>query len=353
MKFSVLEKNLIQQIESNIRDVTPGVLVRAYQNGRVICDISVGNTYPYYDLASLTKIIFTTQVMMLTYESKAWSFDSKVKDYLSWFPSEETRVKDLLTHTSGMKWWHAFFKEIDTSLPRTDRKAIIQKRLSEQVFEDKTKCVYSDLNFLTLLFFLEKIYQKDILEIWRDLKALFYEGTTLDFNVDNIPSSRKSLYAPTEECPWRKKLLQGEVHDENTWAMGGVSTHAGLFGSIDDVSWYALALRSEILGVAKYQVRQKTARVFTERSVAPEVGDFALGFMVPTKGASSSGSYFSTHSIGHIGFTGTSIWFDPKQDLSVIILSNRLLYGRDNDRFKKLRPQIHDWLFEGLRKSSL
>jgi CubicO group peptidase (beta-lactamase class C family) len=353
MKYSILEKQLAHQIESHMKDVTPGVLVRAYQNGRVVCDISVGKTYPYYDLASLTKIIFTNQVMMLAYENGAWNFDSRVKNFLNWFPSEDTRILDLLTHTSGMKWWQAFFKKIDLSSSRSERKTFIEKLLAEQSLSSEKKCVYSDLNFLTLMFFLQQIYQKDVVDIWKETKEIFYEGTTLDFSIDNIPAHQKIFYAPTEHCPWRKKLIQGEVHDENAWAMGGVSTHAGLFGSIDDVGWYALALRSQILGIARYHIRQKTALVFAERSMVAEVGDFAIGFMVPTIGASSSGAHFSPQSIGHTGFTGTSIWYDPKQDLSIVVLSNRLLYGRDNERFKNLRPQIHDWLVEGLRKSAL
>ncbi len=353
MKFSVLEKNLMMKIEENMRDVCPGVVVRAYQNGRVICDISVGNTYPYYDLASLTKIIFTTQVMMLAYENQAWNLETKIQDRLSWFPSDQVRVRDLLHHTSGMDWWKPFYQEMNRELPREERFHSLQPLLAAEKLSECLKCVYSDLNFLVLGFFLEKIYQKGLLEIWREVKELFYDGTTLDFNVDNIPLYKRSLYAPTEECPWRKKLIQGEAHDENTWALGGVSTHAGLFGSIDDVSWYALALRSQLLGIAKYRVRQKTAQLFAERAIAPEVGDFALGFMLPTKGKSSSGSYLSLNSVGHTGFTGTSMWYDPKQDLSIIVLSNRLLYGRDNNRFRELRPKIHDWLYEGLRKSSL
>lgn len=353
MKYSVLEKNLISQIESNMRDVCPGVVVRAYQNGRVVCDISVGNTYPYYDLASLTKVIFTTQVMMMAYENQAWNFETKVQQHLPWFPSPHVRIRDLLHHTSGLDWWKPLYKEIDRELPREERFKSLQGFLASEKISEGLKCVYSDLNFLVLGLLLEKLYQKGILDIWKETRDLFYDGTTLDFNVDNIPLYRKSLYAPTEECSWRKKLIQGEAHDENTWALGGVSTHAGLFGSIDDVSWYALILRSQILGIAKYQVRQKTAQIFAERAIAPEVGDFAMGFMMPTKGQSSSGSYFSLNSIGHIGFTGTSLWYDPKQDLSIIILSNRLLYGREQNRFKDLRPKIHDWLYEGLRKSSL
>lgn len=84
MKYSVLEKTLLKNIEDNIKDVTPGVLVRAYQNGRLICDVGYGSTYAYYDLASLTKIIFTVQAMMHSFEEGKWSIDTKVSQFLSW-----------------------------------------------------------------------------------------------------------------------------------------------------------------------------------------------------------------------------------------------------------------------------
>jgi CubicO group peptidase (beta-lactamase class C family) len=166
-------------------------------------------------------------------------------------------------------------------------------------------------------------------------------------------TNKLSLYAPTEECPVRRKLVQGEVHDLNAWALGGVSTHAGLFGSIDDVGWFSLHLRSHLLGIARYSIRQKTAQLFAKRALPEGHGDWAMGYMMPTPGAASCGTYFSLDSIGHTGFTGTSVWYDPKMDLSVCILSNRVLYGADNKAFGKLRPEIHNWIVENYRRSGL
>ena len=97
---------------------------------------------------------------------------------------------------------------------------------------------------------------------------------------------------------------------------------------------------------------QKTAQLFSKKAVEEGKGDWALGFMMPTPGQASCGHYFDLSSIGHTGFTGTSTWYDPKMDLAVCILSNRLVYGRENNRFKELRPKIHNWLVEGLRKSA-
>lgn len=353
IRYSVLEKNLIQNLETAIRDVTPGVLVRAYHGGKVICDVGAGQTFPYYDLASLTKIIFTVQAMMYAFELKKWSLDSKVQTFLPWFSSAETSVVDLLTHMSGLEWWIPFYKEINPEWDETKKRDVLQQMLAKVPCKPTGKAVYSDLGFLTLGFLLEKFFDKDLQSIWLDIKEKFYSGTTLDFHFSNKTDLRTQLFAPTEECPFRKRLVQGEVHDENAWALGGISTHAGLFGSIDDLGWYALHLRSQLQGIARYFVKQKTALLFAKRAIPAEKGDWALGYMMPSLGASSSGKYFSGESIGHTGFTGTSCWYDPQTDISVLILSNRVLYGRELKSFAQLRPEIHNWVIEGFRRSAV
>ncbi|MBL7545356.1 MAG: serine hydrolase [Bdellovibrionaceae bacterium] len=353
MKYSVLEKTLIKNIEDNIRDVTPGVLVRAYQNGRLVCDIGVGSTYAYYDLASLTKIVFAVQAMMHAFEEGKWNIDSKVSQFLEWFPHTEIKIIELLNHSSGLVWWRPFYKDLNLSDTWQNRREDLRKMIAALPLSANEVSVYSDVGFLVLGFILEKFYDLDLVGLWNKIKDQYYPGTTLEFHPRNQTTLRASLFAPTEECPWRRKLLQGEVHDENTWALGGVSTHSGLFGSIDDLGWYSLHLRSQVMGIARYFIKQKTTQLFVKRSRPEGKGDWALGFMLPTPGTASCGGYFSLNSIGHTGFTGTSIWYDPKADLSVVILSNRLVYGRELNRFAELRPKIHNWIVEGLRKSSL
>lgn len=353
MKYSVLEKNLISHLEDRIRDTTPGVIVRAYQGGRMICDVSVGNTYAYYDLASLTKMIFTTQAMIYTFDKGKWNFESKVADFLSWFPHKEMKVTELLTHSSGLPWWLPLYQVIkvdDTRENKWNRLAEIIKAIK---IEKQETAVYSDIGYMVLGYILEKLFDKPLLEIWNEIKNQFYLGTTLEFHPDNNFSVQRKLFAPTEECPVRKKLIQGEVHDLNCWTLGGVSTHAGLFGSIDDIGWFSLHLRSHLMGIARYSIRQKTAQLFAKRALPEGRGDWAMGYMMPTPGAASCGSYFSLESIGHTGFTGTSVWYDPKLDMSIMILSNRVLYGFDNKAFGKLRPEIHNWIVENYRRSGL
>lgn len=361
MKYTTLENRLVENIVENIKDATPGVMVRAYQSGKLIVDVSVGQVFPYYDLASLTKVIFTVQSMMQAYDQGLWSLQDTVKSHLQWFPKEETLVKDLLTHSSGLPWWLPVYKELVTDPTQVSNSTssnkvweVVQSQIKNAEFSQEQKSVYSDVGFWTLSLLLQKIYQKPLEDIWKQVKQDFYPSTTFEFHKDNKPVFEKNLYAPTEQCPWRERLLQGEVHDQNAWSFGGISTHAGLFGSIDDLGWFSLHLRSQLMGIARYSVKQKTAVLFSKRAVPESVGDWALGYMLPTPGKSSCGVYFGRNSIGHTGFTGTSLWYDQSQDLSISILSNRVLYGSENKKFSQtLRPEIHNWVIDAIRRSGI
>lgn len=352
MVLNVLERQLSEKIQTRIRDVTPGVVIRAYHGGKQVLDLAVGETYPYYDLASLTKVIFSAQAAMLAFERGRWTLETRVSEILPWYPHISVTLVQLLTHSAGLEWWKPLYKELDLQRRREDRREQLKQMLMHAPLGDASKSVYSDLGMLLFGFVLENLYDKPLLEIWTELKDEFYDGTTLEFHVDNKAPHKASFYAPTEECPWRKRLIQGEVHDENAWALGGVSSHAGLFGSVDDVGWYLLNVRALLLGIGRSPIRMRTAKIFTTRARPEGAGDWALGFMMPTAGSASCGQHFGLASIGHTGFTGTSAWYDPKMDLAVAVLSNRVLYGRENNKFKELRPQIHDWIVEGLRKSS-
>ncbi len=349
MRYSTQEAKVVQKIKDAILDVTPGVAARAYQNGRLVCDIQVGQTYPYYDLASLTKVIFTQQAMMEAFDKGFWTFETKVQSLLPEF-KHDILIKDLLTHTSGLQWWLPFYEKINLNQTWLQKRACIFNEINNSELKQTGKAVYSDLDFILLGFVLEKIHQKNLIEVWQEIKERYYPSTTLDFHIENKTNVALEHFAPTEDCPWRKKILRGEVHDDNTWSFGGVSSHSGLFGSVEDVSAFGLNLRSQLQGIARYQVRQKTAQLFAQRALPKEVGDWAVGYMLPSVPQASCGPHFSLLSIGHTGFTGTSFWYDPRHDLLVIILSNRVHYGRDNNSFLQLRPQIHSWIYESLKR---
>ena len=116
MKQSVFEERLVKQISDRLPGAAPGLQVQVYQNGRKVCDVSVGDTYAYYDLASLTKIIFTTQAMMKAFSEGKWNQKTKIKEVLNWFPHENTLVTEILNHSSGLIWWMPFYKDLDLNM---------------------------------------------------------------------------------------------------------------------------------------------------------------------------------------------------------------------------------------------
>lgn len=345
------EASLNRELESLIEGATPGAVVRAYQKGRLKIELCSGKTYPRYDLASLTKIIFTTTFLMNKVSEDGLSLEEPLSKDMPWIKSRSLTAERCLMHHSGLNWWEPFFKAMDLTRPREERWKSLQAILCPQPVRQKSIAVYSDLDFLILGHWMEYLADKPLLDCWTDIQARL-SLSDLEFHVDNVPVHARTDYAPTEDCPWRKKILQGEVHDENCWSLGGVAPHAGLFGTLDSVSKWALRIRQSLLDEKKADgfVDSKVLARFAKRAFPADVGDWGLGFMKPTKGRASCGRYFGPSSFGHTGFTGTSIWFEPKQDLIVIVLSNRVHPTRENKKFIEVRPRIHDLVCKELVK---
>lgn len=294
--------------------------------------------YKYYDLASLTKVIFSV-CAVYNYESSVGPIvDQKVVDILPWFKaSHQITVKDLLAHQSGAPALYPVFKNL--KYPTTAGLDTLNLLLRDVAFNED-KVVYSDVGFFVLGAILEQIYQKPLYFIFEHLRSVFPMGN-LHFNLVK-PKFAKNKYAPTEKCPLRQKTIQAEVHDESCWRMGGVGPHAGLFGELHDVMVWLKYFKDLI------HKKNKVNSVFLQK----QKGDWRLGLMVPSRPVSSCGQYFSDQSWGHLGFTGTSFWVDPKIDLSVVILSHRTYPNRDNKSFNILRPLIHDRVYTSLHREN-
>ena len=155
-------------------------------------------------------------------------------------------------------------------------------------------------------------------------------------------------FAATEDCPWRKRVIQGEVGDENAHALGGHSGHAGLFGTAEEVHVIVNMLREHYRGKRSDLFRPETVREFFRRQDIAEGSDWALGWDTRALEGSSAGRHFSRESVGHTGFTGTSVWMDLEKDVAAILLTNRVHPTRSNDRIKAFRPRIHDLIMEEL-----
>ena len=366
------DKRLLKFLkEQHTEDTTPGLLLRAYSKGKKCLDISYGKVFSFYDLASLTKVIFTvTRLMMLTQQG-AFHAKAKVKKVIPWI-SSDISFQHLLSHQSGAVAWKPYFKKMPLDLSREAKWTWLQRQLRAEKFFQKNKglsrwvvrqsdsrtigpsgrlAVYSDIGFFLLGVALEYLEDRPLLQSWKEVADAFDLKAT-HFNLDNKPLKKVSDYGPTERCPWRKKQLQGQVSDENAYALGGIAPHAGLFSTIDDVSDWILKLRAIFYGKDFQSISQKVLNRHVQSH-----GDFTLGFMRPSVFSKknsgvfttpSCGRLFSRKSFGHTGFTGCSVWFDPKQDVIVVLLANRVCPDRKNKKFLFLRPLIHEDIVRSL-----
>jgi len=155
------------------------------------------------------------------------------------------------------------------------------------------------------------------------------------------------MIAPTERCPWRKRLLCGEVHDDNAWVMGGVAGHAGLFSSARDIDSLLNCLQRCYEGEDDF-IPQAIIREFWTVNAAVPGSTWALGWDTPAATGSAAGTLFSSHTVGHLGFTGTSIWLDLDRRRHIVLLSNRVHPTRENDAIREFRPILHDLVNQAL-----
>jgi beta-glucosidase-like glycosyl hydrolase/CubicO group peptidase (beta-lactamase class C family) len=317
-----------------------------------------------YDIASLTKVVATTTMVAKLAEGDfpvPIDLDAKVERYLpEWTGGRQPQlglkdlfhenpadlewrhkvtVRHLLTHTSGLPPFKEYWR---TSKSKEETLSRIFVEPLE--YEPGTKEVYSDLGIILMAEIIERLTGRKLDELARSsiFSPLGMKDTTY------LPA--KKLWpeiAPTEiDNQLRHRLVQGEVHDENAFAIGGVSGHAGLFSTAPDLAAFCqMLLNGGVYGHARI-LRRATVAQFT----APQQlsgGTRALGWAVPTEGG-SSGHYFSAHSFGHTGFTGTSIWIDPDRQLFVVLLTNRVHPTRENTKIQHVRPALHDAVMQAL-----
>ena len=315
-----------------------------------------------FDLASLTKPIATTTAILLLVDEGAVGLDDPVAKYLPSFSErnkDEVSIRHLLTHSAGLKPWRAYHemlleKERKTGEAligtREARDLIIDRTLrSALVHEPGAAAVYGDLDFIVLGAVVEAVGRQPLDEFCREriFAPLEMDHTffvPLESGSAPLAEPTKRKIAATENCPWRGRILWGEVHDPNASVMGGVAGHAGLFSTVDDVMKFAQTVIDVWHGRSDALPRE-TLRAFLTRQNLPESSDWALGWDTPTHGASSSGSHFSAESVGHLGFTGTSLWIDLASEAAVVLLTNRVHLVAKKSRFA-LRPVVHDLILE-------
>jgi serine-type D-Ala-D-Ala carboxypeptidase len=305
-----------------------------------------------FDLASLTKPIATATALMLLVEAGEVRLDAPVDAYGNAFhrpDSDSPTLRQLLSHCSGLPAWRSYYRDIDATWPPPDRRRAVYAAVHQEplIARPGTRVQYSDVGFILLGEVVETVTDMPLDEYCRRkiFAALPVEG--LGFRNLTRPRPTGGPFASTESCPWRGRVLDGEVHDENAWIMGGVAGHAGLFATARQLWWFAQSLLEGLQGRA-WLVSTPTLRAFTTRQDIPEGSTWALGWDTPTPGRSSAGQYVSPTAIGHLGYTGTSLWIDPAQQVIVALLTNRVHPSRQREGIRACRPLIHDAVMRAL-----
>jgi CubicO group peptidase (beta-lactamase class C family) len=307
-----------------------------------------------FDLASLTKVIATTTLVMRAVEDGLLKLEDRIAAYLpEWRGAdrEAVTVRDFLAHASGLPAYLPFFRD---HTGRVEFEPAICHTPLE--YTPRSQSIYSDLGFMLLGFILEDVRRSTRAGAGRydpaaTLTSQFRRVAafiTIEPLAYHPPRTWRSRTAPTEHDDWRGRTLQGEVHDENAWALGGAAGHAGLFGTAGAVGAFAQSVLRTIAG-ERVVADPDTLRAFIQPAGIPG-SSRALGWdtMLPT---SSCGSRISSTAIGHTGFTGTSLWIDWERDLYVVLLTNRVHPTRENDRLRAIRPAFHDAVIEEVERT--
>lgn len=292
-----------------------------------------------YDLASLTKVVALTTALMFAVDDGLVDLDAPVARYVPSFTGphkDRVTVRHLLTHSSGLP---AHRRLWELTPDAASALALVDTTSLDTL--PGRRSVYSDLGAIVLTRVLEsgtgEPFEPYVTR--RVLEPLGLWSTRFRPPMEWLPR-----IAPTEQDPWRARLVHGEVHDENAAWLGGVSGHAGLFGSAEDL----LAFGRWLLQTGNPSPRRATVREFTRRQNLVRGSSRALGWDTPSEN-SSAGSRMSPASFGHTGFTGTSIWIDPARELVVILLSNRVHPGRANTAWLAVRGLVADRVAEVLQ----
>jgi len=297
-----------------------------------------------FDLASLTKVIATTSAIMKLYEEEKIHLDDLVINFIPEFGNhgkENITVRNLLLHNGGLPPFKRLY--LTCKSPEEVLDSVYQ---TEIIYKTGDSTVYSDFDFILLGKIVEKVAG---VTLDRYVDSVFFKPLGMTSTFFNPQSSMKEKIAPTEyDSIYRKRLIQGEVHDENAYALGGVSGHAGLFSTASDLAIFMQMIMNGGSYGGKQYLKSETIKLFTTRQTKKSTR--ALGWDTKTvNGYSSAGSLFGEKSFGHTGFTGTSIWVEPDKKIFVILLTNRVYPTRNNQKIVQIRPKVHDAVVNALK----
>ena len=338
----------------------PGGVILAAKNGDIFLHKAFGyHTYSkkkpvmrgnIYDLASITKVVATTSALMKLVDEKKLSLDDKVITYLPEFIGKQkmffdqkskVTIRHLITHTSGLPPFKKYFL-MDGNI-QTKIDSIMN---TEPEIPLNQKMIYSDIGLIVLGKIIESVSQSSLDEY---VDSVVFKPLGMKTTFYNPPIEKIKRIIPTEYSSLYGETIIGYVHDENAKSIGGIAGHAGLFSTASDLSIFSqMMLNGGIYGWKRIFKSQSVTN-FTKRANTIEGSSRALGWDTPS-GQSSGGVYLSGSSFGHTGFTGTSLWIDPENQIFVILLTNAVHPNRNykNPNYFDWRQKIHSSVYEEL-----
>lgn len=338
-----------------IGDVCTGAVLHARQDGEVVCEEAFGRRAPggpgvtadsLFDLASITKLFVSTALLAL-FDQRRVALDDPITGVLPEYAGLDPRralvtFRHLLTHASGLPAHVNFRDELGA-------KAVIARVCATPLSAAPgTTVTYSDLGFMLVGEAVARVADQPLDEA---VRALVCEPLQLVDIFYRPQRDQISQIVCTEKDAWRKRLLRGEVHDENCWAMGGVAGHAGLFGPARDVAELGEMYRLGGAIGARRTLMRPTASAATREQAAATDERRGLGWALKAGDQHSCGALLSWNSYGHTGYTGTSLWVDPDRDLTVVLLTNRVFFSREPEPIRALRAAVHDAVVEDLARA--
>ncbi len=284
-----------------------------------------------YDLASLTKPLSTTTLTLIALEEGELTLETPI---VRFFPSAQhlkgVTVRHLLTHTSGLPAWRPYYRQAK------GHDAVIEAVLETPLIRQPgAGYTYSDAGYILMGAILEKVYERTQSDLFREKIA---EPLGLQHTTYNPPVEWRDQIAPTGHSESREgQLLLGQVHDENAHAMDGFAGHAGLFGTLDDLIRYVRMILSGGRPLLSYYSVQAFLAPHSVGSAQPQ---HTLGLFAHPNPLLPRGDLFPTRCVGHSGFTGTVILFDPQIEMALILLTNHVYYSREKETYLEYRRRI-------------
>lgn len=328
-----------------------------------------------YDLSSLTKPLATLACVLRVAASGGVSLTEPLQRLLPELKADgrdsrrrEITVRHALGHCTGFPARGLYFESLAAAerdehrpLVATEEggRRIVAMACAEGLREAPGRVVtYSDVGYILLGEWLARASGCSFDRLFAAQVATPLDLEDTGFMRAGSGSTAKKVpppdrIAPTDRCPWRGRIVRGEVQDENAYAMGGVAGHAGLFSTALDVHRVVSAFVHSFKSDDGLFDRALVRQCFAGPGSVVSGSTWSLGWDTPTPGTSSAGNRVSPRAFGHLGFTGTSIWIDLDRGVHVVLLTNRVHPDKENLRIREMRPRVHDAIFETVDREGL